>query len=199
MRVALGDPKALSLVMTRALMAILIALAACGVIGTVGVQASCAGPPSVQEQVTVARLVFVGTVVFTSDNDREARVRVESIWKGPNLRAYVDVHGSPVSGSFSASSVDRTYRAGERDLFVLFSDREPFQDNSCSATQPYTAELSTLAPADARPPAPATPGDQIANLLGQYWLPIVIAILVVLVGAFAGFRRRFTAGRSRSR
>jgi hypothetical protein len=195
----LGDHKALSLVMARALITIFLVLAAFGTIGTGAAQASCAGPPSVQEQMATARLVFVGTVVFTSDNDRVARVRVESIWKGPNLPAYVDVHGSPVSGSSTASSVDRTYRAGERDLFVLFSDREPFQDNSCSATQPYTAELSALAPADARLPAPATPGDQIANLLGQYWLPIVIAILVVVVGAFAGFRRRFTAGRSTSR
>ena len=169
-------------------MATLLALAALGLVGTAGARASCAGPPSVQEQIASARLVFVGTVAFTSDNDRVARVKVESIWKGPNLPAYVYVHGSPISGPFTATSVDRTYRPGERDLFVLFSDREPFQDNNCSATQPYTAELSSLAPADARPPAQLTASDQIANSAGQYWLPIVVAVLVI-VGTFLGLRR----------
>lgn len=169
-------------------MATLLALAAFGLIGTAGARASCAGPPSVQEQIASARLVFVGTVAFTSDNDRVARVKVESIWKGPHLPAYVYVHGSSASGPFTATSVDRTYRPGERDLFVLFSDREPFQDNNCSATQPYTAELSSLAPADARPPAQPTASDQIANLVGQYWLPLVVAVLVI-IGAFIGLRR----------
>ena len=117
-------------------------------------------------------------------------MKVESIWKGPNLPAYVDVHGSPVSGPFTATSVDRTYRPGERDLFVLFSDRQPLQDNNCSATRPYTAELSVLAPPDARLPAAPTIVDHAANLVSQYWLPIVIAILVVIVGAFVGLRRR---------
>jgi hypothetical protein len=180
--------------MSKAWMATLIALATFGLIGTAGARASCAGPPSVQEQIASARLVFVGTVAFTSDNDRVARVKVESIWKGPNLPAYVYVHGSTVSGAFTATSVDRTYRQGERDLFVLFSDRQPFQDNSCSATQPYTAELSSLAPADARPPTPLTAGDQISNLVGQYWLPIGVAVLIIVVGWFLA-----SAGRSRSR
>ena len=174
-------------------MAILIALAAFGLIGSSEARASCAVPPSVQEQIASAQLVFVGTIAFTSDNDRVARVKVESIWKGPNLPAYVYVHGSSVSGAFTATSVDRMYRQGERDLFVLFSDRQPFQDNSCSATQPYTAELSALAPADARLPAAPTAGDQAANLVGQYWLPIAIAVLVV-IGAFIGLRRRARSG-----
>ncbi len=176
--------------MKRAWLATLLVFSAFGAMGTTGAQASCAGEPRLHDLLVSARLVFVGTVVFTSDNDRVARVKVDSIWKGPNLPAYVDVHGSPVSGPFAASSVDRKYRAGERDLFVFFSDRPPFQDSSCSATQPYTAELSALAPAGARPPAPPSAGEQAQNLVSQYWLPILIALLVVGIATLIGVRRK---------
>jgi hypothetical protein len=108
--------------MTKAWMAALLALGVFGVLGTVGAQASCMRAPSLQEQMATSPLVFVGTVV----------------------------HGSPASGSGVMTSVDRMFRAGERDIFVLFSDRAPLQDNSCSATQPYTAEIAALAPSNAK-------------------------------------------------
>lgn len=130
--VASRSRSAVDRVTANAWVAGLLALGAFGVIGTAGAQASCAQMPSLQEAVATAPLVFVGTVVSTSDGDRVARVSVESIWKGPDLPAYVDVHGSPSSGSGTATSVDRRFRAGERDLFVLFSDRPPYQDNSAA-------------------------------------------------------------------
>ena len=176
--------------MTKAWLAAVVAAYGFLVIGTAGAQASCAMLPSLQAQITTAPLVFVGTVVSTSDDDRVAHVRVESIWKGPTLSAYVDVHGSPVSGFGVYSSIDRTYRAGERDIFVLFSDGSPYQDNSCSATQPYTAEIAAFAPADARPPAPVTPVEQVQNWLIQYWLPVGVALVVIAATAFIGLRRR---------
>jgi hypothetical protein len=175
--------------MTKVWVAVLLALGAFGVIGTAGVQASCAQAPSLREQIAASPLVFVGTVISTSDNDRVARVSVESIWKGRVLPAYVDVHGSPVSGLFSFSSVDRMFRTGERDIFVLFSDQQPLQDNSCSATQPYTAEVAALAPSNAKSPAPLTAGDQIQNLFSDYRLPIGIALVILAVAAFIGLRR----------
>jgi hypothetical protein len=137
----------------------LLAFAVCAafsVAGSSGASASCAEPPALSVQMSTAAVVFVGTVVYTSDGDRVAHVRVESIWKGPALATYVDVHGSPASGPFQASDVDRSYRTGVRYLFVLYSDVQPLQDNSCSATQPYTAELAALAPAGTRAPLPAT-------------------------------------------
>jgi hypothetical protein len=176
--------------MTKAWLAAVVAVYGILVIGTAGAQASCAMLPSLQEQISTAPLVFVGTVVLTSDEDRVAHVRVESIWKGPTLSAYVDVHGSPVSELNVHSSVDRTYRAGERDLFVLFSDRAPYQDNSCSATRPYTAEIAAFAPADARPPAPVTAVEQVQNWLIQYGLPVGVALVVIAAAAFIGLRRR---------
>jgi hypothetical protein len=176
--------------MTKAWLATVLAFYGFLVIGTTGAQASGAMLLSLQEQIATAPLVFVGTVVSTSDDDRVAHVRVESIWKGPTLSAYVDVHGSPVSGPNVHSSVDRTYRAGEKDLFVLFSDRAPYQDNSCSGTQPYTAEVAALAPAGARPPAPVTAVEQVQNWLIEYGLPVGVALVVIAAAAFIGLRRR---------
>jgi hypothetical protein len=176
-------------VLSKVWVVTLLAFGAFGVFGTSGAQASCAQMPSLQEAVTTAPLVFVGTVVSTSDGDRVARVSVESIWKGPDLPAYVDVHGSPASGGAGATSVDRKFRVGERDLFVLFSDRPPYQDNSCSATQPYTAGLGALAPDDARPAAPPTAGEELQYLVSLFWLPVLIALLVAAVAAFI-IRRR---------
>jgi hypothetical protein len=175
--------------MTKSWIAAVLALGAFGVFGTAGAQASCAQMPALQDAVTTAPLVFVGTVVSTSDGDRVARVSVESIWKGPDLPAYVEVHGSPASGAGTATSVDRRFRTGERDLFVLFSDRAPYQDNSCSATQPYTEALSAFAPDDARPAAPPTAVEELQYLVTLFWLPVVVAVLVAAV-AFIGLRRR---------
>jgi hypothetical protein len=179
--------------MTRALLVAILALGAVAA-GAAGAQASCAAPPSLRDQVASAPMVLVGTVLFTSDNERVARVKVESIWRGPELPAYVDVHGSPVSGLNTASSVDRKYSAGTRYLFILFSADRPLQDNSCSATQVYTSELAALAPADARSPAPATALDPVRNAIGQYWLPALGFLALVAVAGFIGLRR---SGRTR--
>jgi hypothetical protein len=173
--------------MARALIVTVLALGAL-VVGSAGAQASCVAPLSIRDQVASAGSVFIGTVIFTSDNDRVARVRVESIWRGPELPAYVEVHGSPVTGP-GASSIDRKYIAGLRYLFVLYSANQPLQDNSCSGTQVFTTELAALAPAGARSPAPSTAGDEIQNALGQYWLPALGLLALVAGAVFIGLRR----------
>jgi hypothetical protein len=112
--------------------------------------ASCLAPAPLPDRLQGARVVFVGTVVSASDRARRAQVRVETIWKGPDLPRELEVLGSPL-GSGGASSIDRTFQADQRYLFVLADERPPFTDNSCSATQPYTAAVAAYAPADARP------------------------------------------------
>jgi hypothetical protein len=179
--------------MIRALLVMLLALGAFSV-GSANAQASCVAPPSPGDRFGAAGLVFVGTVVYTSDNDRVARVKVESIWNGPELPAYVDVHGSPVSGPGAASSIDRHYRAGTRYLFVLFSADHPLQDNSCSATQIYTAEVAAFAPVAARSPAPATTVDQFQTAIGQYWLPALGGLVILAAAVVIGLR---LSGRTR--
>src|SRR3982074_1643529 len=79
--VAFGPRPALRLVMTKAWLAALLALGAFGLIGTASAQASCAQMPALREAVAASPLVFVGTVESTSDGDRVAHVKVESIWK----------------------------------------------------------------------------------------------------------------------
>lgn len=94
-----------------------------------------------------AAVVFVGNVVSTTNGGREATVKVESIWRGPSLLTYARVIGTPDRAA-QATSVGRTYEVGRRYLFVPQNSSPPFQDNNCSATQPYTSALASQAPAD---------------------------------------------------
>jgi len=159
----------------RLLLAPLIGLAVASGASTAA-EASCAGPTSLSDQIQRAALVFVGTVVSTSDEGRIAYVRVESIWKGPQLAENVKVFGSPASGANSATSDDRHYQDGTRYLFVLHSASEPLQDDACSATQPYTPALAALAPADAKAPMfTGYPTDPIPN---RYAGPLIIGLIV---------------------
>src|SRR5438105_2495760 len=159
--------------------------------------ASCVEAPTLQTSLGSAALVFVGTVTYTSDADRVAHVRVESIWRGPQLDGYVDVHGSPVSGQGSYSSVDRQYSAGMRYLFVLYSANQPLQDNSCSATQPYSAALAAYAPAEAHDPSAPSLGDEFQNFVFMHAWPIGAALaLMALVVAVLVWRRRLQSPRA---
>jgi hypothetical protein len=151
--------------------------------------ASCAVlPGQTPGSLAAAPVAFVGTVVSTSNADREATVKVESIWRGPDMLTYVRIVGTP-DPSAQATSVDRTYKAGQRYLFVPVSSGSPFEDNNCTLTQPYTSALAVQAPADARPPLPGgDPGPSPAVA----WLPWTGLGLIVLVAAavVALWRRR---------
>jgi hypothetical protein len=155
-------------------------------------------------EIATAKVAFLGLVVSTSDMDRSARVKVESIWKGPVLPAYVDVHGeAPGSGPFSGSEGDHRYQAGQRYLFIPLNDHPPFADNGdCNtSTQVYTAALAAYAPADAKTPQAATPEDAVANFAGQY--STAGAITLVAVAASGTFlfacRRRTRIARQHQR
>src|SRR6185295_6159400 len=79
--------------------AVAIALAALMLAGGANAAASCVQPRPLPEVLDESQTVFVGTVVYTWDSDRRARVHVESIWRGAQLPAYVEVHGSPADGA----------------------------------------------------------------------------------------------------
>jgi hypothetical protein len=173
--------------MTARWLAPLVALGALLLTAATPVQASCgvfSRPlPSMQDDVNAANVVFVGKVIYTSDQNRSARVKVESIWKGPALAAYIDVHGeAPGSGPFSGSEGDHRYQAGQQYLFFPLNDHPPFQDyGDCNAsTQVFSAALAAYAPADAKAPNPAGPSDMIWNFVDQYSLPLTIAALLVV-------------------
>jgi hypothetical protein len=151
--------------------------------------ASCAVlPGQAPGSFASAAVVFVGTVMSTSNHDREATVKVESIWRGPDMLTYVRVIGTP-EPSAQATSVDRTFQTGQRYLFVLGNPSSPFQDNACSATQPYTSGLASQAPADARAPQPGgDPGLPSAISLLP-WSGVGLILIVAGAGLIAWRRR----------
>ena len=166
--------------------------------GSPDASASCAtlpgqGPGSV----FAVPVAFVGSVVATSNGDREATVKVESIWRGPDMQTYVRVLGTP-EPTAQATSVDRTYQVGRRYLFVPENASSPFQDNICTATQVFTAGLASQAPADARAPQPGgDPGSPPLSLL----LPWIVAggALLVAAAGFVLWIRRPDSGRPSTR
>jgi len=144
--------------------------------------ASCAVlPGQTSGSFAMAPVVFVGTVVSTANNGREATVKIESIWRGPDLLTYVRVIGTPEPAA-QATSVDRTYQAGQRYLFVPQNSKAPFQDNNCSATQVYTSALASQAPADARAPQPGGDPGQLSGLSLVPWVGAGLILLLAAAG-----------------
>jgi hypothetical protein len=131
-------------------------------------------------------VVFVGTVTSTSYAGRKATVLVETIWYGPDLPAQVEVIGSPALNA--ATSVDRSFQQGARYLFVPTNNQSPFQDNACSATQPYTPEIAAYKPEGAREVhAPATVQDTSPL---RFWPWLLLPIAAAGVGLAVRARRR---------
>lgn len=148
-------------------------------------------PGQAPGSLTGAGVVFVGTVLSTANGDREAVVKVERIWRGPDMVTYVRVKGTPGTAD-RATSVDRTYQTGQRYLFAPENSSPPFEDNSCSGTQVYTSALAAQAPADARQPKPG--GDQ--GPAAPYLPPAWIGLLVLLPAAAALIAWRWRARHS---
>jgi len=119
--------------------------------------ASCALPAPLEDRIGDARVVFVGTVVETSNLERNADVRVEKIWLGERLPQRVEVHGGEQSANVG-SSADREWVDGRRYLFVLDDTTSPFKDDACSATTEYTDEVASLEPEGTVGPIASEPG-----------------------------------------
>ncbi|MEO7555803.1 MAG: hypothetical protein ABIV94_04265 [Acidimicrobiales bacterium] len=125
--------------------------------------ASCAPPLPTRDAITQADAVVVGTVTATRSHDRVATVAVDEVWKG-EVGNTLEVFGGPDPEN-AATSVDRTYEIGVRYLIVAFEPAAHgspgaiggrYEDNACSATQPWSDALKTLRPDDARVLTPAT-------------------------------------------
>ena len=110
--------------------------------------ASCAVPPSLEESLSSAELAFVGTVVELNNLNRWATFQVEEVWKGEPGTTRLDVRGGPPGGA--ATSVDRTFELDTRYLVFASRGERHWEDNTCSATQPYDQSLAALRPSGAR-------------------------------------------------
>lgn len=147
--------------MSRAIVA-RMAVTTAGAVGALALAAgpaaaSCAPPQPMEQAIADARQVFVGTVEALADEDHRATVRVEEVWKGPDVPPVTEVHGSPggPGGLQARSSVDRTYAAGARYLFVLYDDSAPYEDNICTRTSEWSEDFAQYRPADWRHPVSA--------------------------------------------
>jgi hypothetical protein len=150
--------------------------------------ASCVRVPDLRTSIDAAPVVFVGTVVGVTNGGRWARVRVERVWKG-TVASAVEVHGSPASEPGVMTSADRIFEVGDRDLFVPFGSRDPYDDNACSATRGYDSSMDSLAPAGAHAPLPAPAGPP-AWLLAAVLAAAMIVVAAAAVMVVAGRRRR---------
>lgn len=131
--------------------------------------ASCIEQPPIEDAVAdPQRIVFVGTVIRTLDQDTEALFHVEEIWSGPALPEWLWVDGSSASdpGPFEpvnpTSSVDTSFQSGVRYLAfphdLVWPDGSELQrfgsvgDSTCSLTQPWSPELAAFRPDRVRSP-----------------------------------------------
>lgn len=149
-------------------------------------------PPRVDDAVKDADIVFVGTVTSVANAGRWAMVTVEEVWKGPDLAPIVEVRGGPEGNT--ATSVDRSFTAGTRYLFLPFIAEGVLQDSACSSTAEFTADLVRLRPATARPPVSATPQPDAADRFDPASLFVPAALVVgagaLVFGAALAVRRR---------
>ena len=151
--------------------------------------ALCAEPPGFAQGFEAAPLVFTGTVLWTESFNRVAHVEVDAIWKGAQIAAEVTVFGTPDpfpgGGFMTTSSLDRTFQMGVKYVFFPVSLSDPYDDNSCTLTQPLTLDLEqtliVLADGDGVQPIPIPP---IQQTIGE---PTAIAswVLPSAIGAVA--------------
>lgn len=149
--------------------------------------ASCGEMPPIDEHLSAAEIVFVGTVVSLTNVDRTALVDVHEVWSGAALPAQVTVHGG-MDDPQTMTSVDRTYSVGVRYLFAVTIQGDRMSDDACTATREWTDELADLRPATVATPAQpeSDPG------VGIPATAIAIAAAVLLIGLVSvlAFRSR---------
>ncbi len=112
---------------------------------TSAVLADCATIKDVPAAQRSGDAVFVGEVYRTENSGRWAVVLVDERWQGAaGLPDTVQVHGGP--GPDTTTTTDRMFTEG-RWLFDVTNAGPYFADSSCSASQPWTDDLSQFRPA----------------------------------------------------
>jgi hypothetical protein len=154
-----------------------------------GAVASCAADPTMRRAITDARLLFVGTVVDTTNSDRWALVDVEEVWKGTDVPPRVSIKAGPRNAwpFMSMSSTDRHFREDTRYLFFPYGrEGAEMQDNDCTSTTVYGPRLDRFRPEVTFEPTGVAvpPRDALLPFRMEY-----VALAVLCVGLFALFRR----------
>src|SRR5258708_4642686 len=87
----MGLPRRPTVVMLARTTGVIGTLLTLSMATTTHATASCSVAPAPHDPVAGTRVAFVGTVVSASDDQHRALVRVESVWRGPQLSAEVVV------------------------------------------------------------------------------------------------------------
>jgi hypothetical protein len=131
----------------------LAAITCAVLVAPVPAAASCAaptGPPVPADH----EHVFAGLVERTTNGGAVAEVRVLDVWHGPDLPPRIVVVGGQLQRGVE-SSVDRSYRAGDRYAFFVHRTNDgSLRDNACTPTAPLSS-LVALDPAGIRAPDPS--------------------------------------------
>jgi len=151
--------------------------------------ASCAEFPPLEDHLAQADVVFVGTVVAVTDEQRTALIDVEEIWRGPDLAAQVTVHGGFEDVGFT--SVDRSFEEGVRYLVAASFNEGRLEDNACSATRAWTDDLADLRPEAVGTPQPSpTESDDAPTGVPLPTLVAGLAAMLVVGLSVIAFRSR---------
>lgn len=189
--------------MTRTLQRSVAALMfGAAILATPGIAlASCALPAPLDQAISEAETVFVGTVVGLDFDARWATFEVLEVWKGA-IGAEAVVNGGPglqelgqgrAQGENIFSSVDRQYGAGETYLVVSYGrSGEILLDNACSSTQLMSAEAEVARPATAFTPTAAPELPETPEVEGgSGWItPTIVSALALAATAGGIYLRR---------
>lgn len=150
----------------------------------------CMMPPPVEQAVQRAEIAFVGTVTGVANSGRWATVAVEEVWVGPDLPPVISVRGGPEGNS--ATSVDRSFTAGTRYLFMPFIAEGILQDNSCSSTSIWVPSHAEIRPANARQPVSPEPEPAASFDVASMIVPaaLIVGAGALVFGAALVLRRR---------
>ncbi len=135
----------------------------------------CESPESAAERVRFASIVVLGTV--TEWDGTTAQLKVEEIWRGPDMPEEVAIMPEP----------GRAYTTGVR--YLLFPTGGPPQlaDARCSATTRWDESLEELRPARTRAPRQLGPVD--ADLPWE-WLVAAAALAGIAAAGRHVFEKR---------
>jgi hypothetical protein len=177
------------------------ALAALAILAVPGAAfADCGVPPTLEDGLQNARVVFVGEVVGLDDADRTATFDVQWVWKGDGVEEQVVVSGAgDVAGGIGPE--DRVFQTGITYLVATPSATQPYLADRCTATRPFQGAGAAIPPtyqeavgtSTAWSPDPvATADDGTGSATAGAVVPIILGG-IVLVAMFLTISR-FTRG-----
>jgi hypothetical protein len=148
---------------------------------TMHATASCAVEPGPHDPTAGARVAFVGTVVSATDDQHRALVRVESVWRGPQLSAEVTVESDVLPPPGVGIEDLAIFNPGWRYLFVPENTSQPFKFPGCGGPIQYSSDLDRYRPGTAHPPLTASGVSDALQLAWFFVLSHIVPEATILL------------------